>query len=207
MRWLREAVVVAVVGLLGQTARATQIDADEGATPGAAVSGLLADHVKGGSGGLRFALGWRLGHLGLEGIVSEADLVALGVPASRNNLVQMELGAGVRYFIPVGLGFEGYVRAGLHSVWVFKSESAQDPEGIADYGGPGYEYGAGLRWITRPFGAYLGSRGKIGVLAAAEIGLWADLGKDIVYLQKVGAPTIDGQLRQWSFGITLGLHD
>ncbi len=202
MRFLLMVMLVAVPA----AAHADGYFFNEGLGPGATVGGEMGQRFDGEGLSLRVSLGRRVNNWAVEGVLFGSNLNEEG---STGNFAQpqfMALSYGVdfRYYIPLGPNLEAYAKAGLHGTSITTTALADDPSGLADYGGRGYDVGGGISWFVRPFKALGSSSFRFNPFARLKVGLFADLTMQTVRLNKDRAPSLDGDLRMWTFGFGIG---
>jgi hypothetical protein len=202
-QWMMGA-ALAVMLVGPAVARADGFFFNEGLGPGARIRGEMGDKFDGDGISLRLSLGRRVGRFAVEGVLFGTNLAEQGHAgeAVTPELTALSYGVDFRYYVPFSEHLEGYVKGGLHGTSVILAATASDPNGLADYDGRGYDVGAGLSWFIRPFKS-LGNFGS-NPLAKLKVGLFADLTMQTVRLNKDNAPSLDGDIRMWTFGFGIG---
>lgn len=202
MRFLLMVMLVAVPA----AARADGYFFTEGLGPGATVAGEMGQRFDGDGLALRVSLGRRVNNWAVEGVLFGSNLKEQGGTSDLANPQFMALSYGFdfRYYIPLGPNLEAYAKAGLHGTSITLNALASDPNDLSDYGGRGYDVGGGISWFVRPFQALGSSNFRSNPFARLKVGLFADLTMQTVRLNKDNAPSLDGDLRMWTFGFGIG---
>ena len=203
MGWVSALVVMGIT----TAARADGYFFNEGLGPGAKVSSELASQVSGSGISLRVGLGRRLGPWAVEGVLFGSNLQASEAQASPAaslpaKYTALSYGVDFRYFVPLSDSLDAYLRGGLHGTSLTNGQGTADPTHFADYGGRGYDYGAGLQYVWRPFRVLP----AFNPIRSLEFALWADLTEQVIRLNKDNAPSLDGDLRMWTFGFSMGTN-
>ncbi len=203
MRFMMALVVGAAV-LAPAVARADGYFFNEGLGPGASVKGEMGRAFDGDGIALRVSLGRRVGPWAVEGVLFGTNLAPQGEQGDSVTppFTQLSYGVDFRYYLPLSPHLEAYGKAGLHATSIILAQLSEDEAGLSDYGGRGYDVGAGIQWFIRPFESSAVFRNN--PFARMKIGLFADYTNQTVRLNKKGSPTLDGELGMWTFGFGIG---
>jgi hypothetical protein len=85
-------------------------------------------------------VGYRFGHLSLEGGFTEYGLAIDGTKQSNSTYDGTELSASLKYSIPLSAGFEAFGRGGLQHTGISNDSGAHDVSGNGVLLGLGVEY-------------------------------------------------------------------
>lgn len=153
-----------------------------GAEPGGTLKNSDTDAAVASPDGrtVRVLGGYRFGN----NLAIEAAIHGLGVVTGRGDKTLYEVMAGAKFSLPLGNGFEAFGRAGFERSWIDLNDERYN------LAGNGFVVGAGFEYQVK--------------LTAVSGSIFVDYNLHRTKLEDERNGKVDGTLRVWSLGFTVG---